>query len=102
MTWTQLKNLTAIMLIGDGVLTTLRPHSDADTRNTGSGNTGPEPWKALMRYLSDHRDMVRAIGMAEVALGLALVAGNGIAAREQREQMEEEAAALRARIRSIA
>jgi len=93
MKWTQLKYLTAMMLIGDGVLAMLRPHRDAMT-----WHMGPEPWKALMRYLSDHPDTMRAIGASEVALGFALVASNGTAA----EQLEEEAAAMRARIRSIA
>lgn len=93
MKWTQLKNLTAMMLIGDGVLAMLRPHRDART-----WEMGPEGWKGLMRYLSDNPDILRAIGIAEVSVGLAMVASNGTA----REQMEEEAAAMRARIRSIA
>jgi len=59
---------------------------------------GPDSWKALMQYLSDHPDLLRAIGVAEVAVGMALIASDGTA----RERMEEEAAAMRARIRSIA
>ena len=93
MKWTQLKYLGAMMLVGDGVLAMLRPQRDALT-----WNIGPEAWKALMRYLSDHPDALRAIGAAEVALGLALIASNGTAA----EQMAEQAAVMRARIRSIA
>jgi hypothetical protein len=93
MKWKRLKTLAAMMLIGDGFLTMLRPDCDARTRETG-----PEAWNSLMRYLSDHSDLLRAIGVAEVALGLALVASNGSAA----ELMAEEAAAMRARIRSIA
>jgi hypothetical protein len=93
MKWTQLKYLTAMMLIGDGVLAMLRPHRDALT-----WSMGPAPWKALMQYLSDHPDVTRAIGASEVALGFALIASNGTAA----EQMAEEAAAMRARIKTIA
>ena len=93
MKWTQLKYMTAMMLIGDGVLAVLRPHRDALT-----WSVGPASWKALMRYLSDHPDTTRAIGAAEIAIGFALIASDGTAA----EQLEEEAAAMRARIRSIA
>jgi hypothetical protein len=93
MKWSQFKYLFAMMLIGDGVLAMLRPHRDAMT-----WSLGPEAWKALMRYLSDHPDTLRAIGAAEVALGFALIASDGTAA----EQLEEEAAAMRARIKTIA
>ena len=93
MKWTQLKYLTAMMLIGDGVLAMLRPHRDAMT-----WEIGPEAWKALMQYLSDHPDTLRAIGAAEVALGFALIASNG----SPMEQLAEKEAELRARIRNIA
>lgn len=93
MKWTQLKYLTAMMLIGDGVLAMLRPHRDART-----WSMGPKPWKALMGYLSDHPDMLRVIGAAEVVAGFLLVAGEGTAA----ERMAEAAAAMRARVRTIA
>jgi uncharacterized protein YjeT (DUF2065 family) len=94
MMWTQLKHLTAMMLIGDGVLAMLRPEGEACT-----WEAAPKVWKDLMEYLADHPELTRAIGAAEVAVGFALIASNGIAA----EQMaDEEAAAMRARIRSIA
>jgi hypothetical protein len=93
MRWSQWKNLTAMLLIGDGVLAILRPY-----RNARTWDVGPDSWKALMQYLSDHPDLLRAIGVAEVAVGMALIASDGTA----RERMEEEAAAMRARIRSIA
>jgi hypothetical protein len=93
MKWTQLKYLTAMMLIGDGVMAMFRPYRDAQT-----WSMGPEAWKALMRYLSDHPDTMRAIGATEVAFGFALIASNGSAA----EQLAEAEAAARARIRSIA
>lgn len=93
MNWTQLKYMTAMMLIGDGVLAMLRPHRDART-----WSMGPQAWKALMGYLSDHPDMLRAIGAAEVAAGFLLVASKGTA----EERMAEQAAAMRARIQTIA
>lgn len=93
MNWTQLKYLAAMMLIGDGVMALFRPQRCAET-----WNMGPKPWKNLMRYLSDHPDVTRAIGAAEAAIGVALVASNGTAA----EYSAEEAAALRARIKTIA
>jgi hypothetical protein len=88
-----LKTLTAMILIGDGFLSMLRPDRHVPTREMG-----PEAWKSLTHYLSDHPDLLRAIGVAEVALGLALVASSGSAA----ELMAAEAAAMRVRIRSIA
>lgn len=91
--WTQLKYLTAMMLIGDGVLAMLRPEREAR-----AWEVGPKVWKDLMEYLADHPEVTRAIGAAEVAVGFALIASSGTAA----EQMAEEAAAMRARIRNIA
>jgi len=93
MKWAQLKYLTAMLFIGDGVLAMLRPYRDAMT-----WDMGPKSWKALMRYLSDHPDTLRAIGAAEVALGFALIASEGSAA----EQLAEREAAARARIINIA
>lgn len=93
MKWTQLKYLIATMLIGDGALAMLRPYRVAAT-----WDTGPSAWKALMRYLSDRPDMMRAIGAAEAALGFALIASNGPAA----EQQAEREAAERAQVKSIA
>jgi hypothetical protein len=51
-----------------------------------------------VELLADRPEVTRAIGAAEVALGFALIANRGTAA----EQMAEEAALMRARIRSIA
>ena len=93
MSWSQLKYLTAIVLIGDGILAMLRPHRDAY-----AWSMGPAAWKALMQYLSDHPEMLRAIGAAEVAFGFALIASRGTVA----EQVAKEAATLRAQIASIA
>lgn len=88
MKWTQWKYLTAMLLIGDGVVAMLRPYRDAMT-----WDMGPKAWKELMHYLSDHPDTLRAIGAAEVAIGFALIAGEGSA----EEQQAEREAAARAR-----
>lgn len=93
MRWTQVKYLTAMMLIGDGVMALLRPHRDAL-----AWSVGPQVWKDLMQYLSEHPDLLRAIGAAEIAAGFALVASNGTA----EERLAERADALRARVRNIA
>lgn len=42
MNWTQLKYLTAMMLIGDGVLAMLRPERDARTWSRSQGMEGPD------------------------------------------------------------
>ena len=86
MNWTRVKYLAAMMLIGDGVLAFLRPRRDALT-----WNAGPERWKALMSYLSDHPQITRAIGAGEIAAGLALIACHSDA-----EQLAEDAASVRA------
>lgn len=93
MRWTQVKYLTAMMLIGDGVMALLRPHRDAR-----AWSVGPQFWKNLMRYLSDHPDTLRTIGVAEIAVGIALVAGNGTL----EEQLAERADAVRASVRNLA
>lgn len=92
MKWWQLKYLTAIVLIGDGILAMLRPHRDAY-----AWSMGPEAWKKLMQYLSDHPEMLRAIGTAEVALGFALIASRGSTS----EQLAKGPSSLHAQIASI-
>jgi hypothetical protein len=93
MRWTQVKYLTAMLLIGDGVMALLRPHRDAR-----AWSVGPQFWKDLMQYLSDHPDVLRAIGAAEMAVGFALVARSGSAT----ERLYESTDALRASVRNIA
>jgi hypothetical protein len=88
----QIKYLAAIVLIGDGVLALVRPHRDAQ-----AWHLGPEAWKGLMRFLSDRPALLRAIGAAEIAGGLALVACRGSLA----DQASELAAAARARVRNM-
>lgn len=93
MKWSQLRYLTAIVLLGDGILAMLRPHRDAH-----AWSMGPQAWKDLMQYLSDHPEMLRAIGVAEVAFGFALIASRGTAA----EELAKAEAGVRANFTSIA
>ena len=93
MKWSQLKYLTAIVLIGDGIIAMLRPH-----RDTHAWSIGPLVWKDLMIYLSDHPDMLRAIGVAEVAFGFAMIASRGTAA----EELAKVRTGVRANLSSIA
>lgn len=90
----QWKYAAAMLLIGDGVLAMLRPRQEPE-----AWNAGPRPWKAFMRYLADHPEMNRAIGAAETAMGLALVAGEE---RSMARMRNNEAKAMRARIREVA
>lgn len=89
----KIRDFTAMLLIGDGVLALLRP--DRDVR---AWDMGPAPWRSVMNYLSRHEGATRAIGIAEIAVGLALVASRPTSA----ELLEKEAAEMRARIRAIA
>ena len=93
MKWSQLKYLTAIVLIGDGIIAMPRPHRDAH-----AWSIGPLVWKDLMQYLSDHPDMLRAIGVAEVAFGFAMIASRGTAA----EELAKVRTGVRANLSSIA
>ena len=89
MRWSQLKYLAAILLIGDGILAMLRPYRDAQ-----AWSLGPQAWKDLMRYLSEHPEMLRTIGAAEIAFGFALATS-----RESiTEQLAKGAATIRRRL----
>jgi hypothetical protein len=89
----KIRDFTAMLLIGDGVLALLRPE-----RNVRAWDMGPAPWKSAMNYLSRHDGATRAIGLAEIAVGFALIASRPTVA----ELLEKEAAEMRARIRAIA
>ncbi|HTY83547.1 MAG TPA: hypothetical protein VMB19_04980 [Silvibacterium sp.] len=69
---TQWRYLTAMLLIGDGVVAFVRPRQDA-----AIWAVGPVKWKAFMGYLYDHPCLTRAIGAAEIGAGLALLMSDG-------------------------
>jgi uncharacterized protein YjeT (DUF2065 family) len=63
-----LLGLAGLILIGDGLMSLLRPR-----RHSLLWHLGPELAKAATEELADHPKAARAIYGAEVALGVALV-----------------------------
>jgi len=55
-------------LIGDGVMAVINPRRDAH-----AWRVGPKPWKNLMHKLHEHPDLTRAIGLVQIAVGIAWV-----------------------------
>ena len=55
-----------MVLIGDGVMALVCPRSDAK-----AWQTGWQPWRKLMKSLGDHPNITRAIGIAQIAAGVA-------------------------------
>ncbi len=60
-----LKHLTAIVLIGDGLLALVTPERDAR-----AWRLGPEPFRSLMSYMAKRPGLTRWVGAAEVAVGI--------------------------------
>jgi len=61
----QMKHLTAMVLVGDGLLTMAAPKRDAR-----AWRMGPEPFRTLMSVMASRREWTRWVGAAEVALGV--------------------------------
>jgi len=59
--------LTALMMIGDGVLATAWPR-----RHVRLWEQGPPLWRKLVRPFARHPQLTRALGAAEIAAGIAL------------------------------
>ena len=57
--------ITAMALIGDGMMAIVRPHRDAQ-----AWNVGPKPWRSLMRFMGNHPTLTRCIGVAQVVAGI--------------------------------
>jgi hypothetical protein len=64
----RLIELAGLILIGDGLMSLLRPR-----RHSLLWHVGPELAKAVTEELADHPRTSRAVYAAEVALGVALV-----------------------------
>jgi hypothetical protein len=64
----QLLGLAGLILIGDGLMSLLRPR-----RHSLLWHLGPELAKAATEELADHPKTARAVYAAEVALGVALI-----------------------------
>lgn len=58
-------DLLAIMMIGDGVLSMVRPRE-----HVGLWRRGPEPWRNLVEYFEDRPTLTAALGAASVVAGL--------------------------------
>lgn len=61
----QLKHITAMVLIGDGLLALASPERDAR-----AWRMGPEPFRTLMSYMAKRPGLTRWVGAAEVAVGV--------------------------------
>jgi hypothetical protein len=62
---TRLQELTALMMIGDGVLAVARPREHCLI-----WLRGPEKWEHLVEWFADRPKLTRALGIAEAAFGL--------------------------------
>ena len=59
------QHFLAMVLIGDGVMALIHPVRDAH-----AWKKGPKVWRELMHALSEHPNLTRAIGAAQVAGGI--------------------------------
>jgi len=59
------KHLTAIVLIGDGLLALLTPERDAL-----AWRMGPEPFRSLMSYMAKRPALTRWVGATQIAVGV--------------------------------
>ncbi len=61
----QMKHITAMVLVGDGILAMVTPQRDAR-----AWRMGPEPFRTLMSFMASRPELTRWVGAAEIALGL--------------------------------
>jgi hypothetical protein len=64
----QMKHLTAMVLVGDGLLALVAPRRDAR-----AWRMGPEPFRTLMGVMATRPQLTRWVGAAQIALGVWLV-----------------------------
>ena len=60
----RLKELTGMLMIGDGLLAVVAPRG-----HVGLWRTGPRPFRRMVRALLAHPAATRAVGAAEAAIG---------------------------------
>lgn len=65
----RIMEIVAIVVIGDGVVGALFP-----ARHAARWVHGPGPWRRAMRPFVEHPGLTRALGVVEVAGGVAWVA----------------------------
>jgi hypothetical protein len=68
MAWKRIKEVLAILLIGDGIISFLQPR-----RHTRLWSAGPSPYRQMMRPLRRKPVLAQAVGVALVGAGLWLV-----------------------------
>jgi len=66
----RVRHFAALILIGDGLLACVRPARDAR-----AWKFGPEPWRSLMGAMAKRPQLTRAVGAAQIGLGLWMVMG---------------------------
>jgi hypothetical protein len=59
------RHVTAIVLIGDGLLALLTPERDAL-----AWRMGPEPFRSLMSYMAKRPSLTRWVGATQIAVGI--------------------------------
>jgi hypothetical protein len=60
-----LKHITAIVLVGDGLLALINPERDAL-----AWRMGPEPFRSLMSYMAKRPGLTRWVGATQIAVGI--------------------------------
>ena len=60
------QHFAAMVLIGDGVMALIHPGNDAQ-----AWKKGPKAWREAMEVLRESPASTRAIGVAQIALGVA-------------------------------
>ena len=60
-----LKHITAIVLVGDGLLALVSPERDAL-----AWRMGPEPFRSLMSYMAKRPALTRWVGATQIAVGI--------------------------------
>lgn len=67
---TILRSVTAIVLVGDGVIAALIP-----ARHSRRWEFGPPWWRSWMEWFARHPRVTRLLAVGETALGLSLALG---------------------------
>ena len=64
----QMKHMTAMVLVGDGLLALVAPKRDAR-----AWRMGPEPFRTMMSVLAARPNLTRWVGAAQIAVGVWMV-----------------------------
>jgi hypothetical protein len=60
-----LRHITAMVLVGDGLLALASPKREAL-----AWRFGPEPFRSLMGYMADRPNLTRWVGATQIAAGI--------------------------------